>query len=100
MLGRDHRREAHAVSHPRARNTRPAPRISSVLETNHHPRSWASITWFSGSENSYRVGADGYFDLAPAAPWLVEGAKIVRGPDWKWKVGEDGGANTIAVPWV
>eukprot|EP00049_Salpingoeca_infusionum_P015690 m.307121 g.307121 ORF g.307121 m.307121 type:complete len:2248 (-) comp15932_c0_seq1:1557-8300(-) len=50
---------------------------------------WIRIKWDKGGSNTYRMGADDCFDLAPApsdfAKGLKKGIRVIRGKDWKWE---------------
>ena len=61
------------------------------------------VKWDSGSENNYRVGADGSFDLMLDSLSLVPGEvlrsaelgiRVRRGPDWSWGNQDGGGLGT------
>ena len=60
-------------------------------------RGWVRVLWDAGRDNSYRVGADGMYDLVMAEASLTVaqfGVRVVRGPDWKWGNQDGGGAGT------
>ena len=70
---------------------------------------WVTVRWEDGSTNSYRVGAEGGYDLvidsssplsaSPSAPREVlrtaeAGVRVMRGPDWEWGEQDGGGFGT------
>ena len=60
------------------------------------------VRWDNGKKRRYRNGFDGKFDLKLAGNFLEilsllqPGAKVIRGPDWKWG-DQDGNSDGIRI---
>jgi len=68
-----------------------------VADSEETPAGWIRVRWSGGAANSYRVGAEGAYDLqfyAASPPAVLRspltGKVVQRGPDWKWD-DQDGG---------
>ncbi|XP_045169286.2 uncharacterized protein LOC123532018 [Mercenaria mercenaria] len=71
---------------------------------------WVKVRWGDGSENFYRFGAEGKYDVIKEQTVLTTttiykstvtvytfraGDRVVRGPDWQWGNQDNGGTGTV-----